>query len=66
MTEPAAGTGENFDAAQSTVPPAARSVFRANVDRAVEYAELLASAGLKLSRVVPTRSPFSIIEAVRA
>jgi hypothetical protein len=33
---------------------------------AEEYAALLASAGLKLSRIVPTRSPFSIIEAVRA
>jgi hypothetical protein len=31
-----------------------------------EYAALLAGAGLKLSRVVPTRSPFSIIEAFRA
>jgi hypothetical protein len=31
-----------------------------------EYAALLADAGLKLARVVPTRSPFSIIEAVRA
>lgn len=31
-----------------------------------EYAELLAAAGLKLSRVVPTRSPYSIVEAVRA
>ncbi len=33
---------------------------------AEEYAELLAGAGLKLSRIVPTRSPFSIVEAVRA
>jgi hypothetical protein len=33
---------------------------------AEEYAALLAAAGLKLSRIVPTRSPFSIIEAVRA
>jgi hypothetical protein len=32
---------------------------------AEEYAALLASAGLKLSRIVPTRSPFSIVEAVR-
>jgi O-methyltransferase domain len=32
---------------------------------AEEYAALLASAGLKLARIVPTRSPFSIIEAVR-
>jgi hypothetical protein len=32
---------------------------------AEEYAALLADAGLRLSRVVPTRSPFSIIEAVR-
>ncbi len=33
---------------------------------AEEYAALLKSAGLRLSRLVPTRSPFSIIEAVRA
>ena len=33
---------------------------------AEEYAALLASAGLRLSRIVPTRSPFSIVEAVRA
>jgi hypothetical protein len=33
---------------------------------AEEYAALLASAGLRLSRVVPTRSPFSVVEAVRA
>jgi hypothetical protein len=33
---------------------------------AEEYAALLDSAGLKLSRIVPTRSPFSIVEAVRA
>ena len=32
---------------------------------AEEYAALLAAAGLKLSRIIPTRSPFSIIEAVR-
>jgi hypothetical protein len=31
-----------------------------------EYAALLDGAGLKLSRVFPTRSPFSIVEAVRA
>ena len=31
-----------------------------------EYAALLAAAGLRLSRIVPTRSPFSIVEAVRA
>jgi hypothetical protein len=30
-----------------------------------EYAALLDAAGLRLARVVPTRSPFSIIEAVR-
>lgn len=33
---------------------------------AEEYAALLATAGLRLSRIVPTRSPFSIVEAVRA
>jgi hypothetical protein len=33
---------------------------------AQEYSALLAEAGLKLTRVIPTRSPFSIIEAVRA
>jgi hypothetical protein len=33
---------------------------------AAEYAALLAEAGLRLSRIVPTRSPFSIVEAVRA
>jgi O-methyltransferase len=33
---------------------------------AEEYAALLASAGLKLSRIVPTPSPYSIVEAVRA
>ena len=33
---------------------------------AEEYRQLLAVAGLRLSRILPTRSPFSIIEAVRA
>ncbi len=33
---------------------------------AEEYAALLAAAGLKLSRILPTRSSYSIIEAVRA
>ena len=31
-----------------------------------EYRELFAQAGFRLSRIVPTRSPFSIIEAVKA
>lgn len=30
-----------------------------------EYRELLAGAGLRLNRVIPTQSPFSIIEAVK-
>jgi hypothetical protein len=33
---------------------------------AAEYAALLAEAGLRLTRIVPTRSPFSVVEAVRA
>jgi hypothetical protein len=33
---------------------------------AEEYAALLAAAGLKLSRILPTPSPFSIVEGVRA
>jgi hypothetical protein len=33
---------------------------------AEEYAALLAEAGLRLTRVIPTRSPFSIVEAVSA
>jgi len=33
---------------------------------ATEYAALLDAAGLRLSRIVPTLSPFSIVEAVRA
>jgi hypothetical protein len=33
---------------------------------AEEYAALLAEAGLRMTRVVPTRSPFSIVEAVAA
>ena len=32
---------------------------------AEEYRELLAAAGFRLTRIVPTKSPFSIIEAVR-
>jgi hypothetical protein len=31
-----------------------------------EYRELLAAAGFRLTRIIPTRSPFSIIEAVRS
>ncbi len=31
-----------------------------------EYRELLAQAGLKLNRVIPTKSPLSIVEAVKA
>jgi hypothetical protein len=31
-----------------------------------EYAELFRQSGLKLSRVIPTRSPYSVIEAVKA
>ena len=30
-----------------------------------EYSELLAAAGLRLTRIIPTKSPFSIIEGVR-
>ena len=30
-----------------------------------EYAELFARAGFKLTRVVPTKSPFSVVEALR-
>jgi SAM-dependent methyltransferase len=33
---------------------------------AAEYRELLTRAGLKLNRIVPTKSPFSVIEAVAA
>jgi hypothetical protein len=33
---------------------------------AAEYAELFRESGLKLSRVIPTRSPYSVIEAVKA
>lgn len=32
---------------------------------ASEYRELLASAGFRLTRIIPTKSPFSIIEAVK-
>ena len=31
-----------------------------------EYRQLLAQAGFELTRIIPTKSPFSIIEAVRA
>lgn len=31
-----------------------------------EYADLFRQAGLKLSRIIPTKSPYSIIEAVQA
>ena len=31
-----------------------------------EYRELLAAAGLRLARIIPTSSPYSIIEAVKA
>jgi hypothetical protein len=30
-----------------------------------EYSEILAQAGLRLNRIVPTRSPLSIVEAVK-
>ena len=30
-----------------------------------EYRELLAAAGLRLTRIIPTKSPFSIIEGIR-
>ena len=33
---------------------------------ALEYAGLFRQAGLKLSRIIPTKSPYSIIEAVKA
>lgn len=33
---------------------------------AEEYQELLAQAGFRLTKIVPTKSPFSIIEAVKA
>ena len=32
---------------------------------AEEYRQLLAAAGLNLSRIIPTRSPFSIVEAIK-
>lgn len=31
-----------------------------------EYDELLAQAGLRLTRIIPTKSPFSIVEAIKA
>ncbi|MCA1624213.1 MAG: acetylserotonin O-methyltransferase [Acidobacteria bacterium] len=31
-----------------------------------EYSEILAQSGLKLSRIIPTKSPLSIVEAIRA
>ena len=33
---------------------------------ASEYEELFARAGLKMTRIVPTKSPYSVIEAVKA
>ena len=33
---------------------------------AEEYRELLASGGLSLTRIIPTRSPYSIVEAVKS
>ncbi len=33
---------------------------------AKEYADLFRASGLRLSRIIPTRSPYSIIEAVKA
>ncbi len=33
---------------------------------AEEYRQLLAAAGLQLSRIIPTRSPYSIVEAVKS
>jgi hypothetical protein len=33
---------------------------------AEEYGTLLAQAGFRLTRIVPTQSPFSVIEAVKA
>jgi hypothetical protein len=33
---------------------------------ATEYKDLFARAGLRLTRIVPTKSPYSVIEAVRA
>jgi hypothetical protein len=32
----------------------------------LEYRDLLAAAGLKLARIIPTRTEVSVIEAVRA
>ena len=31
-----------------------------------EYRELFARSGLKMTRIVPTKSPYSVIEAVKA
>jgi hypothetical protein len=31
-----------------------------------QFAELLAAAGLQLTRIVPTQSPLSIVEGTRA
>ena len=33
---------------------------------ATEYKELFAKAGLKMTRIVPTKSPYSVIEAAKA
>jgi hypothetical protein len=33
---------------------------------AEEYRELLAAAGLRLTRIIPMPSPYSIVEAVKA
>jgi hypothetical protein len=33
---------------------------------AEEYRQLLAQAGFRLTRIIPTASPYSIVEAVKA
>jgi hypothetical protein len=33
---------------------------------AAEYEELFTRAGLRMTRIVPTKSPYSVIEAVAA
>ena len=33
---------------------------------AAEYRKLLESSGFNLTRIIPTRSPFSIVEAVKS
>ena len=65
LLEMPVGRGNEPGSRKGSISRCSRSPEAANGPEA-EFAELLAHAGLRLARVVPTPSPIAVIEAVKA